>query len=250
MAEIEPPGTYRPQYRLRWRALVRLLDRFPTLKRTGAELVRRGLSRVFEPGMVTTERVIEYPFVFEVLGGIRGRVLDIGCCHSRLPIALASRGLTVVGIDFNAYPFRHPNLRAVRGDIMRTPFKASTFDAVVAVSVIEHIGLGHYADPAAQLGDCAAVAEIARVLRPGGRAVITVPFGRPITDDWKRVYDRARLSELLAPLRLQRLEFAVSRAGVWVPATDREAAAVDWSGPDRAIVLAVGTRVDGSTEAN
>ncbi len=205
---------------------------------------------MFEPGMVTTERVIEYPFVFEALGGIRGRVLDIGCCHSRLPLALASRGLTVVGIDFNPYPFRHPNLRAVRADVMQTPFTASTFDAVIAVSVIEHIGLGHYADPAARRGDCVAVAEIARILRPGGRAVITVPFGRPITDDWKRVYDRARLGELLAPLCLQRLEFAVGRGGVWVPATDREAAVVDWSGPDRAIVLAVGTRVDASTEAS
>lgn len=246
MAEIEPEGTYRPQYRLRSRGLVRLLDHFPTLKRAGAELVRRGLSRVFEPGMVTTERVVEYPFVFEVLGGIKGRVLDVGCCHSRLPIALASRGLRVVGIDFNPYPFGHPNLRTVRGDVMRIPFAASTFDAVLAISVIEHIGLGHYADPAAPRGDHAAVAEIARVLRPGGRAVITVPFGRPITDDWKRVYDGAQLSDLLAPLSLRRIEFAVSRGGVWVPATDHDAATVDWNGPDRAVVMAVGTRTDGS----
>ena len=242
MPEIEPPGTYRPQYHLRWRGLVRVLDRFPRLKRSVADLVRRALTQVFEPGMVTTERVIEYPFVFQNLHGVTGRVLDIGCCHSRLPIALASRGFRVVGIDFNSYRYTHPNLRAVRGDVMRIPFATGTFAAVLAISVIEHIGIGHYTDPLAQTGDRSAVREIARVLRSGGRAVITVPFGKALTDDWKRVYDSPRLRELLAPLCNDRIEYALSRAGLWTPTTEAEALSIDWNGPDRAVALVVATK--------
>lgn len=242
MAEIEPSGTYRPQYRLRWRGLIPVLDRFPRLKARLADLVRHLLQQVFAPGLVTTERVIEYPFVFQYLDGVGGPVLDIGCCESRLPVALASRGYRVVGMDVNPYPHRHPNLRVVRGDAMRAPFAARSFAAVLAVSVVEHIGIGHYGDPTEGAGDRAAVGEIARVLQRKGRALITVPFGRTRTDGFQRVYDPPRLAALLAPLAVERVEYAWSPEGLWVPCTEAEAASVDWAGPSRAVALVIATR--------
>lgn len=247
MAEphLEPPGTYRPQYTLRWRGLVRVLDRFPRFKGWLADIVRGVLGRVFIPSMVTTERVIEYPFVFQNLDGMTGPILDIGCCSSGLPISLASRGFRVLGLDFNPYPFRHPNFRAIRGDAMRCPFSTGSFGAVLAISVIEHLGLGHYGDPAAAAGDRIAVQEIARLLRPRGRAVITVPFGVTRTDDFQRVYDPPRLAALLAPLRVVRIEYAWSRAGLWIPCTEADAASVDWAGPNRAVALVVAAAPQG-----
>lgn len=149
---IEPDGTYRPQFRVRWRGLAGLLDRTPRVKAYLAGLIRRGLRKVFEPGMVTTERVVEYPFVFQNLSGVRAPVLDVGCCHSRMPIALASRGYRVVGLDFAPYPYAHPGLLAVQGDVMRLPFASRSFGAVLAISVTEHIGIGHYRDPSAVHG--------------------------------------------------------------------------------------------------
>lgn len=240
--DIEPTGTYRPQYRLRWRGLAAWLDHAPALKGRLAELARRGLKRIFEPGMVTTERVVEYPFVFQHLGRAHGFVLDMGCCHSRLPIALASRGVPIIGMDFNAYTFPHPRLRTVRGDIIHAPFANGTFSTVLAISVIEHIGIGHYGDPTGTSGDLAAVQEIARLLRPGGRAIITVPFGRPLTNDWMRVYDGARLRALLAPLRVEEAEYAVSRNGLWAPAGQEEAGTIDWKGPTRSVALVVASK--------
>lgn len=242
MPEIEPAGTYRPQYRFRWRGMVRLFDRFPRVKAHLADWARRFLKHVFEPGLVATERVIEYPFVFQYLDGMTGPILDIGCCHSRLPIAMASRGLQTVGLDFNPYPFRHPNLLAVCGDAMRLPFAEGSFGVVVAISVIEHIGIGHYGDPSAGSGDRATVCEIARVLRSGGRALITVPFGLAMTNDWMRTYDSPGLANLLTAVRTDRVEFAVSRNGMWAPSTETEAAAVSWNGPDRAVALVVATK--------
>jgi len=112
----------------------------------------------------------------------------------------------------------------------------------VAISVIEHIGIGHYGDPSAGSGDCATVCEIARVLRPGGRALITVPFGLAMTNSWMRTYDSQGLAKLLASLHAARVEFAVSRNGVWTPSSEAEAAAVSWNGPDRAVALVVATK--------
>jgi len=241
MHEIEPLGTYRPQYRLRFRSVVRWLDPFPQTKEWLASLVRRSLRHIFEPSMVTTERVVEYPFVFENLKQIRGPVLDVGCCHSRLPIALASRGYHVVGLDFQSYLFRHPSLQAIRGDLTALPFTRSSFDAVVAVSVIEHIGIGHYGDPETATGDRQAVRQLAQVLKRGGRLILTVPFGVSLTNDWMRVYDSRRLADLCEPLRTDTIEFAVGRSGIWRPGSRAEAQTIDWAGPDRAIAMIVAT---------
>ncbi len=240
--DIDPAGTYRPQFHFRWRGLVRLLDPFPGLKEFAASRLRRWLKLCFEPGMVTTERVVEYPFVFQHLNGVTGPVLDLGCCHSRLPIALASRGYRVVGMDFNPYPYCHPGLRSIRGDIMKIPFADRTFSAVLAVSVIEHIGIGHYGEPEANVGDQVAVREVARILKPGGKALISVPYGRKMTNDWMRVYDDARLRQLIAPLSIERVEYAVSKTGLWMPSSEADAAAVDWTGPQRSVALVVGAK--------
>lgn len=239
MAELEPPGTYRPQYRVRWRGIVRVLNHFPWLKGSLAEMVRRTLRHVFEPSLVTTERVVEYPFVFQNLKGVVGPILDIGCCSSRVPIALASRGFPIVGLDFNRYPYSHPNLLALQADALRIPVVSASVYAVLAVSVIEHLGVGHYGDPLANTGDREAVKEIARVLKPDGRALITLPFGRSMTDNFQRVYDSSRLGELLAPLEPIRTEFAWSRSGLWSPCTEEQAASVDWKGSARAVAMIV-----------
>jgi SAM-dependent methyltransferase len=236
---IEPDGTYRPQYHVRWRGLARLLDRAPRVKSFVAGLIRRGLRKVFEPGMVTTERVVEYPFVFQNLSGVRGPVLDVGCCHSRMPLALAARGFRVVGIDVARYPYTHPGMQAVQCDVMRMPFAGRSFDAVLAISVIEHIGIGHYQDPSDARGDQAAMAELARVLKADGRLLLSVPFGVAMTDGFQRVYDPPRLRALLAPFRVRTVEYARSEAGLWAPCAERDAASVDWEGPTRAVALVV-----------
>ena len=57
------------------------------------------------------------------------------------------------------------NVRLQQADVLQLPFEASSFDLIVCLSVIEHIP-----DPAA------AFAEMARVLRPGGIAIVGYPL--------------------------------------------------------------------------
>ena len=83
-------------------------------------------------------------------------------------------------------------LRLVRGDVAALPFAAATFDGAVCGEVLEHVA-----------DDAAAVAGLARALRPGGILVATVPAGRGRynwLDRWAGHARRYELAELRALL--------------------------------------------------
>lgn len=103
-----------------------------------------------------------------------GRVLEVGCGSGRLASELACRhGLDVTGLDLDpamigvarthAEACRGRHLRPVFavGDAASLPFPDASFDMVVST-----LSMHHWADPTAGL------TEIARVLRPSGRALI------------------------------------------------------------------------------
>ena len=101
------------------------------------------------------------------------RWLDLGCGHQFVPswvpsteIDARSRTMTVVGVDADIASLRrHPGLSMKIGaNIERLPIAAATFDLVTANMVIEHVAApGPF------------FAEVARVLRPGGRFLLHTP---------------------------------------------------------------------------
>lgn len=101
------------------------------------------------------------------------RVLDLGCGTGELAHYLAGAGLRAAGCDISR-PMLRRAAAAGQGHgtrwvqlgpgWLRLPFADAAFDAIIVSSVLEYT-----ADPAAVLGECA------RVLRPGGVAVCTVP---------------------------------------------------------------------------
>lgn len=120
---------------------------------------------------------IERPLVLDLLGDVRGRrILDVGCGASPLGRLLVERGAAVVGIDGSTAMLRIAAASAVEGlalvahDLNEPlPFADASFDAVTASFVL------HY------LEDWRAVlAELARVLRPGG--VIVATTHHPVRD--------------------------------------------------------------------
>lgn len=100
------------------------------------------------------------------------RILDAGCgTGGMLDHYKQWPDVEVTGVDFSpeALRFSHSrgHSRLTGGDLTLLPFKTASFDVVSALDVIEHVP-----------DDRRAVAEIARVLRPGGILVATVPAYR------------------------------------------------------------------------
>jgi len=132
------------------------------------------------------------------LGDGPGDVLDAGMGGGRLAAELDDHGWTVTGIDSSAKMVglarrRLPKLadRLLEGDLGALPFAGGSFDAAVATGALEYVGdLPH------------GLEELARVLRPGGRAIVSFPNYRSAHALWRRfaLYPAARLAKRILPL--------------------------------------------------
>jgi SAM-dependent methyltransferase len=148
------------------------------------------------------ERIVEVPFVFQNMNLPKGsKILDFGCNRSKVCIELASLGYNVIGVDMLPYNFSHKNFEFIRGNFLDNSFPSNSFDGVTAISAIEHSGLEYYGSPFPD-GDKKIVDEFFRILKPGGLAIITVPYGVKYKDDTTRIYDEETLSELLSKFKI------------------------------------------------
>jgi 2-polyprenyl-3-methyl-5-hydroxy-6-metoxy-1,4-benzoquinol methylase len=145
------------------------------------------------------ERIAEVPYVFRALASLpRGsRILDVGAAESTLAFSLASLGFKTTALDLRAYPLSHPQLEVVVGRIEEWDSEPGSFDAIVCVSTIEHVGLGAYGGEVGASADFAAMKRMHELVVPEGILVLTVPAGRAATGERERTYDRKALEALL-----------------------------------------------------
>jgi 2-polyprenyl-3-methyl-5-hydroxy-6-metoxy-1,4-benzoquinol methylase len=93
------------------------------------------------------------------------RLLDVGCFDRSLLDRVAGRIASGVGIDPLAEPFEGERLRMLKGHFPEdVGLPDGSFDCITMLAVFEHAE-----DPDAVAGACH------RLLRPGGRAILTVP---------------------------------------------------------------------------
>lgn len=108
-------------------------------------------------------------------------VLDIGATESLLLYELEARNYTPIGLDVRNYHTELPkNSLFYRGDITNSnivkEFKNLIVYFIVALSSIEHIGLGVYGDTIKPNGDRLSIENIHKILHDDGYFIITVPM--------------------------------------------------------------------------
>jgi 2-polyprenyl-3-methyl-5-hydroxy-6-metoxy-1,4-benzoquinol methylase len=145
-------------------------------------------------------RAWEYGRVFDVISSFGARrVLDCGGASSPLVFLLGKEGYSVTTLDLQLSLERNTRavaeqmdwpIDAVTGNMTQMPFASGTFDAVVSISVIEHMSDKLKAQ---------AMIEISRVVRPGGLVAITFDFGE--TTGTIAGYEYAHHDQTHTPLR-------------------------------------------------
>ena len=201
------------------------------LNRALSKLVLSGLklrSRLLGGKLLVNERIVEYPQIFQWIRP-GGKVLDIGCVTSRMPMQLASLGYEVHGLDFRQYPFSHPNFNFHRADIFKWSPEQS-FDIVLLISALEHFGLGDYGDLVVPEADKLAVEKIFDLLSDNGQLIVTLPFGKPEVTKKHRIYDMKRLKFLFSDFTWKNQRCFKRIDDVWFPSSVEELEDVASSG--------------------
>ncbi len=140
-------------------------------------------------------RIYHVQLLLDHFGDLAGsRVLDVGCGKGRFARILAERHplARVWGLDLSLAMLRFapPSIRTCAGSMTELPFADGSFHAAYATESLEH---------AVEIPT--AVAEICRVVVPGGRIVIidknAAQWGRLETPEWERWFHRKELERLL-----------------------------------------------------
>jgi SAM-dependent methyltransferase len=148
-------------------------------------------------------------------GNGRPHLLEIGCGAGGLLKEL-SRTSVAYGMDVEAESMKYCRERGLErlclGDAAALPYRSEQFDAVVCVDVLEHLD-----------DDRAALADIYRVLKPGGRLLATVPAfqwlwsRRDVQLHHKRRYTLAELRERVAEAGFRTLKISYINLTVFFP---------------------------------
>ena len=135
-------------------------------------------------------------------------VLEVGCSSGYLLRELVARlpGHRIVGSDYvreTLEPLgrRLPGVPLLQLDLTRCPLGDDFADVVVALNVLEHIA-----------DDERAIAELFRIVRPGGAVVIEVPAGPELFDVYDRVLRHHRRYDMRGLVaRLEKAGFRIER---------------------------------------
>lgn len=119
---------------------------------------------------------------------------------------LAAR-LPVIFVDIRPPAVDIAKLQPMVGDILAMPFPDGAVRSLSSLHVIEHVGLGRYGDDLNPAGSRQALAELERVLAPGGNLFLSLPIGRPrVCFNAHRIHDPREVAVSMD--RLDLIEFS------------------------------------------
>lgn len=153
------------------------------------------------------ERVVEYPWVLSRLSA-NDPVLDAGSTFSS-PLMLESPQLRdrriIIYTLLTDWITLNPKVSYIFGDFREMLLKDACVRSIACISTLEHVGMGQsYKDfdidrhaPDEDLGGYRiALSEFARVLKPGGQLLLTVPYGKRENHGWLQQFDATTLAEV------------------------------------------------------
>jgi SAM-dependent methyltransferase len=110
-----------------------------------------------------------------------GPALHVDVGSSVMMLSVLSAHVRLLFVDYRPLRARLPGLSCIAGSALQLPFADASLESVSSLHVIEHVGLGRYGDAVNPAGSELALAELARVMRPGGKLYLSVPVGRERT---------------------------------------------------------------------
>ena len=159
-------------------------------------------------GFRIDERVVEYPWILARLDIGEGLLLDAGSTLNYEYIldhpTLKNKSVVIYNLSPEKV-VRRSNISYIYGDLRHTILRSESFDEIVCISTLEHIGMNNtflyskdlrfdelrpddYQD---------LIREFKRLLKPSGKLFVTVPYGRYENLGWLQQFDHQRIETVL-----------------------------------------------------
>ncbi|GFM32549.1 class I SAM-dependent methyltransferase [Desulfovibrio subterraneus] len=159
------------------------------------------------------ERVVEYPWVLSRLSHGQGRLLDAGSCFNYPEIIgrpeIEGKDFTIFTLAPEDNCFWDKKISYHYGDLRNMPFRDNWFDEVISISTLGHVGMDNrlytkgHEEGKVGLEAEQAVGELVRILRPGGKLLVSVVYGVHQLIEWRsgsvfaEQFDAALLQDLV-----------------------------------------------------
>lgn len=179
------------------------------------------------------DRAIEYPWVLKNVALKKGSFLDVGSTVGKLFRQHLPNEVTVYALNTEKEQrfSEEENIKHVVGDIRNTDFKDNTFDLITCISTLEHIGVsGRYNIKEDKGGDLKAMNEMFRILKKGGRLLVTVPYGCEDVLPLNKLYNSSRIKKLFEGYKIISSTYQKynSEFYIWTEVNEKEASVTNW----------------------
>lgn len=161
----------------------------------------------------TAETGFDHHYVFHTAWAARKLAELRPAVHHDISSSLYFVGIASAFVPVRFYDYRPAalgltGLSCERADLLALPFGTGSLESLSCMHVVEHVGLARYGDPLDADGDLKALAELQRVVAPGGSLLLVVPVGAPrVQFNAHRIYAAEQIVGALPGMRL--VDFAL-----------------------------------------
>lgn len=191
--------------------------------------IARPLAEARRPINNLGEREVEYAWIISNMPSGPGELLDFGNGGSFMALVAAHKRFNVTAVDLTPveWPYAHPGLRSIKGDILKLSLPEDHFDVIVNCSTIEHVGLaGRYGvTEDFPDGDLEAMRRLGRLMKKDAAMLLTIPVGQDaVFKPLCRIYGSGRLPRLLEGYDIEKEDYWVkNKKNQWIGCDKRDA---------------------------
>lgn len=192
-------GFAKMQRRGKQRFPVKWHDRYPVLDEN-------------TPGTAFDAHYIYHPaWAARIIAEIRPSV-HIDISSTLTFCAMLSAFMPVRFYDYRPANLKLKGLVSERANLLNLPFENVSISSLSCMHVIEHVGLGRYGDPLDPDGDLKAIAELKRVLKPGGNLFFVAPIGKPrVQFNAHRIYSYEQIAGYFSGIEIKQFALVDDR---------------------------------------
>ena len=192
----------RKQFRASFDAFVKAAGRAPRFPAEWSDAEQ-------QPGDATEYTTFDEHYIYHPAWAARILARTRPAVHVDISSTLAFCSIVSAFMPVRFYDYRPArlslgNLTCEKADLLSLPFADGSVASLSCMHTVEHVGLGRYGDPLDPDGDLKAIAELTRVLAPGGDLLFVVPTGRPkVVFNAHRIYSFDQIRNAFVDLSLE-----------------------------------------------